>query len=82
MSRIQRDVLAVFRQFLMKPGQMLCFYGPLLEKHRSGLHQLTELGMLVKEEFKGGYSLTDAGFQAMKDCRGAPAKSPAGIKKR
>jgi hypothetical protein len=65
----------------MKPGQMLCFYGPLLEKHRSGLHQLTEMGFLVKEDFKGGYSLTDAGFKAMRDCRHHP-KSPAGIKKR
>ena len=69
MSKLQRDVLKVFGQFLMTPGQMLCLYGPSLEKHRQGLHQLTEMGFLSKEEFKGAYSLTDAGFTAMRNYR-------------
>jgi hypothetical protein len=52
----------------MGPGQMLCFYGPTLKKHRPALKQLTEKELLVKEQFEGGYSLTRSGFAAMKDC--------------
>ena len=52
----------------MTPGQMLCFYGPNLEKYRNALRELTEKDMIIKEGFKGGYSLTPAGYEAMKQC--------------
>jgi hypothetical protein len=67
LSASEQCVLQFFREFLVTPGQMLCFHGPDLEKHRAGLQQLTDKELLVKERFKGGYSLTDAGFAAMKD---------------
>lgn len=68
LSRSEQSVLGTFRQFLTTPGQMLCFYGPNLQKYKTALQQLTEKKLLVKEQFAGGYCLTDAGFAAMKDC--------------
>ena len=68
MSTSEQRVLRAFRQFLMTPGQMLCFYGPNLKQYQSALTQMTEKDLLVKEQFKGGYSLTNAGYAAMKDC--------------
>jgi hypothetical protein len=50
----------------MTPGVMLCFNGPHLAKHSSGLRSLTEKGFLVKESFRGGYSLTRAGYNIMR----------------
>jgi len=64
----EEKALHTFRQYLITPGQMLCFYGPDLEKHKSALQQLTEKDLLVKETFTGAYSLTHAGFAAMKEC--------------
>lgn len=69
----EENVLRVFREFLMRPGQMLCFHGPDLEKHREALGTLTERDLLVNESFKGGYSLTINGFEAMKACTSRPA---------
>ena len=60
--------MRTFRQFLVTPGKMLCFFGPDLEKNKAALQRLTERDLLVKEQFKGAYSLTDAGFEAMKTC--------------
>ena len=60
--------MRTFRQFLVTPGKMLCFFGPDLERHRPALLKLTEKDLLVKEQFKGAYSLTYAGFEAMKTC--------------
>lgn len=62
------SVLRKFRQFLMAPGQMLCFFGPDLKKHQKALEELAAKDFLVEEEFDGGYSLTNAGFEAMKTC--------------
>ena len=67
MSKLERSVFRIFRQFLMAPGQMLCFYGPNLSKYETALRELTERGLLVKEKFHGAYSLTHDGFAAMKD---------------
>lgn len=67
LTKSERGVLRVFREFLMTPGQMLCFYGPRLKAHRTALRQLTEKELVVKEEFQGGYSLTPAGFAAMQE---------------
>lgn len=66
LTKAEQGVLRVFREFLVTPGQMLCFCGPRLKTHRSALRQLAEKELVVKEEFKGGYSLTPAGFAAMK----------------
>ena len=69
LSTAEQSLLAVFRQFLVSEGQMLCFYGPILKKHRAALSQLTDKGLLVKERFRGGYSLTESGFAAMTACQ-------------
>jgi hypothetical protein len=68
LSASERTVMAAFRQFLVTPGKMLCFYGPNLKKYQGALQLLTEKELLVEEKFRGGYSLTHAGFQAMRDC--------------
>ncbi|QDV68625.1 hypothetical protein Poly24_23350 [Rosistilla carotiformis] len=65
-TKSEQSVLKTFREFLMSPGQMLCFYGPELERYRNALKGLTERGLLVKERFKGAYSLTREGFAAMR----------------
>jgi hypothetical protein len=61
--------LAVFRTYMVEPGQMLCFNGDTLLEHRDSLQQLTAQGLLTKDEFKDGYSLTRAGFAAMQECQ-------------
>jgi hypothetical protein len=66
LSNAEQSVLKVFRQFLMQQGEMLCFQGPLWEKHKTSLRQLTERDFLFQESFKGGYSLTKSGFAAMR----------------
>jgi hypothetical protein len=68
LSPSEKNVLLTFREYLVNPGEMLCFSGPDLEKHESALQQLTNKDMLVKEHFKGAYFLTHAGFEAMKTC--------------
>lgn len=62
----EKTVLRTFRQYLVTPGKMLCFFGPNLEKHQAALQELTEKDFLVKEQFKGAYSMTRAGFEASK----------------
>lgn len=64
----EQAVFATFRQFLMTPNRMLCFYGPVLEQNQAALKRMTELELLVKETFKGAYSLTSSGYHAMKAC--------------
>jgi hypothetical protein len=66
-------VLKVFRDFLVAPGEMLCFTGPVLDKHRLTLRQLTAKDLLVEEQFSGGYSLTAEGFREMR--RDRPRKT-------
>ncbi|MDP7020667.1 MAG: hypothetical protein QGG36_33080 [Pirellulaceae bacterium] len=68
LSPSEKSVLRTFRQFLLTPGKMLCFFGPNLEKHKAALQKLTDKDFLVKEDFKGAYSLTPAGFELMKTC--------------
>ena len=67
LSTKELRVLHTFKQFLMTPGQMLCFYGPNLEQSKAALELLIDKDLLVKEKFKGGYSLTRAGFAAMNE---------------
>ncbi|TWU28314.1 hypothetical protein [Bythopirellula polymerisocia] len=66
LTAAEKSVLDVFRQYLMDQGEMLCFHGPLWDKHHTSLRQLTERDLLFQESFKGGYSLTETGFAAMK----------------
>jgi hypothetical protein len=61
----QQSALLVFRDYLIEPGEMLCFHGPLLDENRDSLRCLTEQGLLNKDKFRGGYTLTKAGFAAM-----------------
>ena len=68
LSQAERSVFRRFRQFLVTPGEMLCFFGPELDKHKVALQRMTERDLLVKEQFKGAYSLTQSGFEAMKTC--------------
>ena len=67
LSLAERDVLSVFRKFLMTPGKMLCFASSDLETFSAPLAQLTDKGLLVAQNSQGGYSLTESGFAAMKN---------------
>jgi predicted transcriptional regulator len=67
LTETEQGVLRTFRQYLITPGQMLCFAGPNFKKYRTALRNLTDKDLLIEERFKGGYSLTDAGFAAMKE---------------
>lgn len=68
LSRSEKTVLRTFKQHLVTPGKMLCFFGPNLEKHKAAFQQMTDNDLLVKETFKGAYSLTHAGYEAMNTC--------------
>lgn len=75
LSPPEQKTLATFRQFLMTPNKMLCFWGPALDRHRDGLALLESKEMVVPEGRAGGYSLTESGFQAMREeSFAAPAK--------
>ena len=60
-----QSVLDVYRSYMISTGQMLCFHGPIMDKHRDSLRRLTADGLLIKERFAGGYSLTATGFAAV-----------------
>ncbi|TWT67636.1 hypothetical protein Pla123a_41920 [Posidoniimonas polymericola] len=66
LSPSEQKTLATFRQFLMTPNKMLCFWGPALERHRDGLSKLEDKELVVPEGRAGGYSLTRSGFEAMR----------------
>ncbi|MBX3426329.1 MAG: hypothetical protein KF688_11670 [Pirellulales bacterium] len=70
LTRAESAVMAVFRTYLVGPGEMLCFHGPLGLQHAASLQRLIDRQLLIKESFAGGYSLTAAGFEAMRadDC--------------
>lgn len=61
------SVLAVFRKYLMTPGQMLCLSNTDIDSMKNVLESLITAGLLVPEDFKGGYSLTPVGFKAMNE---------------
>ena len=69
LTTAEQRVMRTFRQFLVTPGQMLCFHGPNLNQNLPALKQLTEKEFLVKEQFNGGYSMTNAGYAAMNSCK-------------
>ena len=69
LSSSERRVLRTYREYLITPGQMLCFSGQDLERHRATLDLMSDKKLLVKEAFKGGYTLTQTGFSAMKEHR-------------
>ena len=64
----ERRVLTIYQQYLITPGQMLCFSGPNFERDEDTLELMSEKNLLTKESFGGGYSLTRSGFVAMNDC--------------
>ncbi len=74
LSRSEQRVLCTFREYLITPGQMLCFSGPKLEQDQAALELLNDKDLLVQEAYKGGYSLTQAGFAAMNDCEYGPRR--------
>ena len=67
LSQAEHSVLSVFRRYLMTPGKMLCISGSDLEDLSLPLAELTNKGLLVADDFRGGYSLTKGGFAAMND---------------
>ena len=75
LTKSEQRVFRAFSQYMMTPGQMLCFSGPDLKRDVDTLNSMTEKKLLVKEKFEGGYSLTKAGFAAMKDCEIVDANS-------
>lgn len=66
LSPAERKILIAFREYLMTPGEMLCFGSPDLEAIDAPLSTLTDRGLLVAERFHGGYSLTETGFAVMR----------------
>ena len=65
LSPAERKILLAFREYLMTPGEMLCFGLQDLNAVGAPLDTLTDRGLLVAERFRGGYSLTETGFAAM-----------------
>jgi hypothetical protein len=68
LSAPEKHVLRTFRDYLIAPGEMLCFSGHNLERDKVTLELLSDKDLLDREEFEGGYSLTKAGFTALCDC--------------
>lgn len=67
LSRAELSVLSVFRSFLVKTGEMICFTGPQLQKYGPTLAGLAKKNLVVREHCAGGYSLTREGFVAMRE---------------
>ena len=70
LSTAERNVLNSFREYLIRPGEMLCFHGQKLEQFEKPLHLLIHKKFVRKERFEGAYCLTRAGFTAMNADRG------------
>ena len=68
LSTAEQRVLHTFKQYLVTPGEMLCFSGPNFERDEAALELLSHKELLIKEQFNGGYSLTKAGYAAIDDC--------------
>ena len=68
LSPKERNVFAIFRQYLATPGHMVCLDVAMVQKHKVALRGLIERRFILKERFEGGYSLTKAGFAAMNAC--------------
>jgi len=68
LSPKERNVFAIFRQYLATPGHMICLDVAMVQKHKVALRGLVERRFILKERFEGGYSLTKAGFAAMNAC--------------
>jgi hypothetical protein len=66
LSSKERKVLKIFREYLMTPGDMLCFCGKALDDHRTALGQLRDRGYLKAERLKGAFSLTREGCMVMR----------------
>lgn len=67
LTTAERRVLDTYQEYLITPGQMLCFTGPNYERDRATLELMSDKQLLTRESFDGGYSLTKAGFAAMND---------------
>ena len=67
LTAAERQVLQAYQQYLITPGQMLCFFGPDLERKKATLERMSDKQLLARESFDGGYSLTKAGFVAMNE---------------
>ena len=67
LSRSEQSVLRTYRDYLITPGQTLCFSGQDLKRNQTTLELLTDKNLLVKETFKGGYSLTNAGYSVISE---------------
>ena len=65
LSKVEVRVLTTFRQYMIRPGQMLCFDGQSFKKNRRALKILSDRGLLIEETFKGAYTLTEDGFRAV-----------------
>ncbi len=81
MSPTEQRVLGIFRQFLMTPGQMLCFNSQQLQSYRVAIEKLIQNDLLLKASYKGGYSLTKAGYEMMKDLGESSDETSSSTKK-
>ncbi len=72
LSTAERKVLDSFREYLIQPGEMLCFHGQTLLQFEKPLHLLVDKQLVRKERVEGAYCLTRAGFAAMNGVSAAP----------
>lgn len=68
LSTHEKRIFRTFREYLVAPGEMLCFSGQNFEQDKVTLELMSDKDLLDREAFKGGYSLTRAGFSAMCSC--------------
>lgn len=73
LTTVEVGVLQAFRDYLVRPGEMLCFNGPCLVHHQRGLQSLIDKDLLSRERFAGAYTLTERGVQTMRNLKLRPA---------
>jgi hypothetical protein len=66
LSLAERKILVTFREYLIAPGEMLCFGIQDVNAIGAPLDTLTDRGLLMAERSHGGYSLTEIGYAAMR----------------
>jgi len=66
MTDSERAVLNIFRNYQMRPNEMLCLDNKIASRYRSAVKGMIDRGLLQEERRKDAYCLTTEGFQALK----------------
>jgi hypothetical protein len=75
LSPAELEVLDSFREYQIKPDEMLCFHGQRLLQYQKPLHLLMEKKLVRQERLDGAYCLTRAGFEVVEAETRARSKS-------